>query len=164
MIPVVFPEQWDESLYLAGNVPSAPKLGPKDIEAAFQRLIESREAYERYKFAFFIDGLDEFEGEDDVIIRNLFRWIATGGKELKICVSSRELNTFVGRKNGFGNCPNIRLEDLTGADIEHFVHDTLVNNDYFPKLSSAEERSIFVDQIVKKSDGPTVCFFGSLSS
>jgi hypothetical protein len=69
---------------------------------------------------FFIDGLDEFQGDQ----RDLIDLISGIEKptNVKICVSSRPLRAF---QISFGSAPRLKLEDLTREDIAKLVNDKL---------------------------------------
>ncbi|KAI0382798.1 hypothetical protein F5Y04DRAFT_270296 [Hypomontagnella monticulosa] len=103
LIPIAFPEQWEASLYT------------ESIH------IEHHESFQKYKFALFIDGLDEFEGEHANLVRMLFDWV-NNTQSVKICVSSREWTVF---HEMFRHCPKIRLHYLTYSDVRLVVQSRL---------------------------------------
>ncbi|KAF2723849.1 hypothetical protein K431DRAFT_218899, partial [Polychaeton citri CBS 116435] len=72
------------------------------------------------RFLFFIDGLDEFDGNHRQLLRILQR--LGSGDNIKICVSSRPWNDFLQLDLPSSS---IRLEDLTEEDIHTYVFDTL---------------------------------------
>jgi hypothetical protein len=114
LIPTAFPVQWDMSSYREKFV-----FEQQEIEAAFDTIISCQQAHRGYKFAFFIDGLDEFEGNHAELIRKLHKWTKKF-QHMKICVSSREWAIF---QELFGDCPKWKLQDLTFSDIQRFVRD-----------------------------------------
>jgi hypothetical protein len=103
------------------------------------------------KFCFFIDGLDEFDGEPrDLlpIIRDL-----SNSPNVKICVSSRPWQIF---KDEFDKHPDQRLylQDLTRKDIQAYVRSTFENDLNFQH--AREEDSGYeelVDEIVERAQG-----------
>lgn len=102
------------------------------------------------RFCFFIDGLDEYDGDTDHIIEILesFRsW-----PHVKMCVSSRPWNEFI---DAFGGTSlYLALEDLTREDIKVYVEDTLEKNQRFRTLTSRDSRSQdLVQEIVEKARG-----------
>ena len=105
----------------------------------------------RARFCFFIDGLDEYDGEPDHIISildSLRSW-----PDVKLCVSSRPYNEF---KDAFGrpSDPQLALEDLTREDIKVYVRDTLEENSRFKALKARDDRSQdLVLEIVDKAQG-----------
>ncbi|KAH8775890.1 hypothetical protein BGZ57DRAFT_369000 [Hyaloscypha finlandica] len=103
------------------------------------------------KFCFFIDGLDEFDGEPrDLlpIIRDL-----SNTPNVKICVSSRPWQIF---KDEFDKHPDQRLylQDLTRKDIQAYVRSNFENDLNFQHArgedSGYEE---LVDEIVERAQG-----------
>ena len=105
----------------------------------------------RARFCFFIDGLDEYDGDLDHLLEALesFRsW-----PEIKLCVSSRPWNEFA---DAFSQPSDLRLalEDLTREDIRIYVRDTLEENTRFRVLKAQDSRSQeLVQEIVEKARG-----------
>ena len=103
------------------------------------------------RFCFFIDGLDEYDGEPDRIIsvlKSLRDW-----PDVKLCVSSRPYNEF---RDAFGrpSDPQLALEDLTREDIKSYVQSTLEENPRFKVLKARDDRSRdLVQDIVEKAQG-----------
>jgi hypothetical protein len=81
---------------------------------------------------FFIDGLDEFDGSHSELISFIKGFL---GPSIKVCVSSRPWNVF---EDAFKNRPSLRLEDLTFADIKHYVQSKLSENPGFASLQELE--------------------------
>lgn len=105
----------------------------------------------RARFCFFIDGLDEYDGEPGLLVEvleNLRNW-----QDIKLCVSSRPWNEFV---DAFGQAPTtqLALEDLTREDIKIYVQETLGANRRFKALNARESRlQDLVTEIVEKARG-----------
>ena len=105
----------------------------------------------RARFCFFIDGLDEYDGEPDQIVsvlENLRDW-----PDVKLCVSSRPYNEF---RDAFGrpSDPQLALEDLTREDIKLYIQSTLEENSRFKALKARDHRSQdLVQDIVEKAQG-----------
>ena len=105
----------------------------------------------RARFCFFIDGLDEYDGEPDHIVsvlESLRDW-----PDVKLCVSSRPYNEF---RDAFGrpSDPQLALEDLTRKDIKLYVQSTLEENLRFKALKASDDRSQdLVLDIVEKAQG-----------
>ena len=103
------------------------------------------------KFCFFIDGLDEYDGDPDQILEVLesFRcW-----SQIKLCASSRPWNELA---DAFGqpSDPHLALEDLTREDIRMYVRDTLEQSPRFRVLAANDRRSQdLVQEIVEKARG-----------
>ncbi|VUC22370.1 unnamed protein product [Clonostachys rosea] len=75
-----------------------------------------------YKFCFFIDGLDEYEGDHSEMI-TVLRSLATC-PNIKLCVSSRPWNVF---EDAFGHTDTrkLYLQHLTNNDIRLYVRKKL---------------------------------------
>jgi hypothetical protein len=87
---------------------------------ALQTVIRASSSTQR-KFCFFIDGLDEYSGNQSRLIRLLKTLIITAN--VKLCVASRPWNAF---RNAFENkVPSIQLEDLTRNDIRLYVEGSI---------------------------------------
>jgi hypothetical protein len=104
-----------------------------------------------------IDGLDEFDGdnEEHEALANLFQEI-TETKNVKVCVSSRPWPIF---EDIFGQCPKLRLQNLTYGDIAHYVEDTLSRHQVFKRLSKQQPQDALLlgREIVNK---PMACSCG----
>ena len=105
----------------------------------------------RVRFCFFIDGLDEYDGEPNHIVsvlETLRVW-----PDVKLCVSSRPYNEF---RDAFGrpSDPQLALEDLTRDDIRLYIQDTLEENLRFKALKARDDRTQdLVQDIVDRAQG-----------
>lgn len=144
---LVFPAQWDA----AARIPERTiHLRHSDIRDAFITLTKTAGVYLRHKFAFFIDGLDEFEGHDDALVKTLFEWAHSGSENIKICVSSRELPIFQQR---FSKCLKFRLHEVTRHDAFLFVYDTLRNNEDVKSMSKPQDVAKLGKSLVERAEG-----------
>lgn len=95
---------------------------PSALEAAFERLSdEITHLATTSKFCFFIDGLDQFEGDHWKLVKRLAT-SATSANNIKICVSTRSSNY------DFGLCsilPDQRLQlyELTRDEMSRCIED-----------------------------------------
>ncbi|KAG5811661.1 hypothetical protein H9Q74_004546 [Fusarium xylarioides] len=146
LIPLAFPKHWDATLRkVAVTFDSSD-----DIMRAFNGLICRDEVYHNHKLVFFIDGLDEFQGDHAELIRKLLRWISQRPTGVKICVSSREWPIF---RDEFKIFPSFRLHELTRSDISRIVRDRLNNNKLYQKVAGPRQLADFESSLVEKSDG-----------
>ncbi len=90
-------------------------------------------------FCFFIDGLDEFTGDQKELI-GLIQNLATSS-DVKLCVSSRPLGAF---RRAFDLSPKLCLQDLTEPDIRKYISDKLPAS---LKLSTAAESQLWVSSV-----------------
>lgn len=99
-------------------------------------------------FAFFIDGLDEFQStvQDDHrdLVRLLRQWAASASGNIKICASSREYPAFM---DGFTPTLRIRFHDLTRRDMDTYIRDKLAH------ASAEDSFENLVSLIMIKADG-----------
>ncbi|KAK4442784.1 hypothetical protein QBC34DRAFT_479621 [Podospora aff. communis PSN243] len=115
---VAFPEL--SRLLSAGSATpqSLAKFTEAELRAGFSRLMRS--APKTLRVFFFVDGLDEYTGNQSEI----YHLIADSASSelVKILVSSRPIPACVGN---FSHYPKLRLQDLIAKDILHYVRDTL---------------------------------------
>ena len=88
------------------------------------------------RFCFFIDGLDEYDGDHSEVV-DLVQGFARS-RDIKVCLSSRPWNVFT-RAFGLGSHPKFHLEDLTQQDIKSYVQDTLGGNKLFCQLAEGKD-------------------------
>ncbi|KXG49909.1 uncharacterized protein PGRI_058770 [Penicillium griseofulvum] len=145
LIPRLFPELW------ASSNTGVTQIRFHEVRDAFTRLIKEESSSECY-FCFFIDGLDEFEG-DEVdhwrLSRDLQTW-TTQAKNMKLCVSSRPHIPFV---QSFANDLNhqVSIHELTRDDISKFSMAMFENDPNFDRIKDSYENLVI--EIVNSSDG-----------
>ncbi|KAF5692443.1 hypothetical protein FDENT_2965 [Fusarium denticulatum] len=146
LIPLAFPKHWDVTLSkVAVTFDSSD-----DIMHAFTDLIRRDEVYRNHKLVFFIDGLDEFQGDHAALINELLRWTSTRPTGVKMCVSSREWPIF---QEAFKTFACFRLHELTRSDVSRIVRDRLKKNNTYQKLADSYELAQFESNLVDRSDG-----------
>lgn len=153
LIPIVLPELWAKTYSKAVNE-SCPGedfnqfWSLRQLILTFKALIYQKDV--PLKIFFMIDGLDEFDGDHEELA-TLFREI-TKNPDVKVLLSSRPWVVF---EDIFGQCPNLRLQNLTYRDIERYVMGKLSRNDAFQRLSSEEPGAApaITQEIVEKADG-----------
>ncbi|KAH8745708.1 hypothetical protein BGZ57DRAFT_936187 [Hyaloscypha finlandica] len=102
------------------------------------------------KFCFFVDGLDEFDGDHEDILQLLQSLAAS--PNIKLCVSSRPWNAFI---EVFEQCSSkLVLEDFTNNDMQKYVHNMLAQDKFFMKAAKMDSRcQTLVPQIADKAQG-----------
>jgi hypothetical protein len=117
----------------------------QELAEAFSQL--GRQTFSTTKFCFFVDGLDEYEGEKTELI-HILEDLATS-PSIKICLSSRPWNVFV---NAFGqsNDRKLLVQDFTKDDIKHHMELRLEMNPRYIELKN-KDRS-YEDLIREISD------------
>ncbi|KAH6671498.1 hypothetical protein F5X68DRAFT_121853, partial [Plectosphaerella plurivora] len=107
----------------------------------------------RYKFCFFIDGLDEYDGDHHDIIRIMATLAAS--PNIKLCLSSRPWNIF---EDAYGRAldQKLYLQDLTRNDISLYAHHRLEEHpNWVAPLDDAEKlhcRQLILE-ITEKAQG-----------
>ena len=102
------------------------------------------------RVCFFIDGLDEFNGNYD-IVGSLIQMIVAG-TTAKVCVSSRPYRIF---RDTFSHARNLKLEDLTENDIRYYATNRLSTQVEATKWVPYDPTYLrdIVDEVVKKAGG-----------
>jgi hypothetical protein len=102
------------------------------------------------KFAFFIDGLDEFGGNHRDVLEVLQNLATT--PNFKFCVSSRQDNAFV---SAFQESPyKLFLQDFTKTDIRQYTEAMLAKPDLWrDHMASNQAYEMLVIDIVERAAG-----------
>ncbi|KAG6354705.1 hypothetical protein INS49_004723 [Diaporthe citri] len=147
-IPQVWPAQWAQANSAPWLVSKTIEVSEKDVIQAFRGVIEAHDVLKSHCFAFFIDGLDEFQAtvQDDHrdLVRLLCKWAANPSGNIKLCVSSREYPAFM---DGFTPTLRIRFHDLTRRDMDIYIRDKLAH------ASAEESFENLVSLIMSKANG-----------
>lgn len=127
LIPILFPERWKSYILFGG---ARHPWSMSELVYAFHKLISDTSRC----FFFFIDGLDEFDGEG-AELANFVLDSLSSRDNVKMCVASRPWLVF---EDAFQTRPTLRLEDLTASDIRIFVAETLNENTMFAELQKVQ--------------------------
>ncbi|KAK4452678.1 hypothetical protein QBC34DRAFT_455598 [Podospora aff. communis PSN243] len=103
------------------------------------------------KFCFFIDGLDEFEGDHVDFCRSLLDLIKS--PHIKLCVSSRSWNVF---EDAFGGSQYSKLymHELTHNDIRSYAERRLQEHPRWNELTTEVSNADWlIDQIAERAAG-----------
>jgi hypothetical protein len=102
------------------------------------------------KFCFFIDGLDEYDGDHGDIVA-IFEEVFSSSNT-KICLSSRPLPLF---EQTFSHHPGLRLQDLTEGDIRRFIRGRFINHPSMLSLRQKEPQKTqwIIQTIIEKASG-----------
>lgn len=127
-----------------------PNWTMSDLHATLRK-IATQESSTR--FCFFIDGLDEFDGQHDEICRVL-KDLAKS-TDIKLCISSRPWNVF---EEAFGDQAQRKLymQDLTRDDILKYIRSRLYEHPRWPALAaknSSDDWLWLIHQIEKRACG-----------
>ncbi|PVH69299.1 hypothetical protein DL98DRAFT_625614 [Cadophora sp. DSE1049] len=158
LLPIVLPSLWLKQYgkYLADGPHAvwSETWTLSMLMAALKRLTIQQEM--PCKFFFLIDGLDEFDGDHEVLAE-LFNdlsmnLVPNSKSRVKTCVSSRPYVVF---QENFAGSPTLNLQDLTLHDITLFVRDRFLGNGAFKKLAAREPAatSQLIQAVVSKAGG-----------
>ena len=102
------------------------------------------------RICLFVDGLDEFNGDYEPLIRLIQEFVLN--PHFKCCFSSRPENEF---EADFKSSSLLKLQDLTRQDIWSYVEDRLGRNKSLQRPSTEEQRvwQNCIYTIVDKADG-----------
>ena len=152
MIPVVFSQYWNPNEESHGHPSPDFDLPYGKVSEAFERLIGDMDTMKNCCFCFFIDGLDEFEDPDlhhTILVKRLLSWTSSNPANVKLCVSSREENSFI---NNLSPCQRLRLHLLTMDDMKETVARDLGDYHNF-QANTQESRDNFVIAVVSRAEG-----------
>ena len=121
----------------------------EEVCQAFGRL--KQQQIDSVRFCFFIDGLDEYDGDHIDVIQTMNDLTCTGA--VKICFSSRPWNVF---KTAYGKQRGrkISLQDLTRDDIRQFVEESFALEETCLILQDRKDGyENIIEEIVDRSNG-----------
>jgi len=147
LIPIVAPKRW-AILNIFDFGMRLPPWSMRELQECF-RMMALRSDKE-FKLAIFIDGLDEFRGDQKGLARLVRELCRDSG--IKCCVSSRPENVF---SDAFSQSPSLTMQLLTKADIDRYVRDEFDKSRGFQELKSLfpDEAQKFLSDIADKAQG-----------
>ena len=144
LISAVLPHMWQEA---QNGTSDLRVLSDIETKIAFQNLgaVSTNGA-----FAFFIDGLDEFTGNERDGI-SFVKSLATSAN-IKLLVSSRPVDTCIA---AFSSAPQLRLQDLTRPDIEVYINDIVRSHPYIAEYKFVSRQIVqeLIEDIQNKASG-----------
>lgn len=150
LIQHAFPDQWQER-HDMGALRRFSQIDPTAAEllTAYQRISGLLPAT-KVKFCFFIDGLDEYDGEPADIVKLIDSLSKT--ENLKACISSRPWPQFESEFGG-NNPWKLYVHELTNADMGVYVADLFANNEIFQKIQEKGDVDGLLKDIVAGAEG-----------
>ncbi|KAL2287693.1 hypothetical protein FJTKL_05059 [Diaporthe vaccinii] len=153
-IPAAFPSLWRKLSGMTSKERVSMGLewtGP-ELTSGFSRLLDS--GLSQAKVCFFVDGLDELDGDHESMIR-FFRDLGTGkhASQVKMCLSSRPWQVF---ERAFSrSVPSLRLQELILGDMTQYAYDSLRRNQHVRRAlrQDTDDTEALVRQIVASADG-----------
>jgi len=146
IVRAVSPNKWSAAL---SDPQTTHEWTLSDLFQAFSNLVSQEMC--RAHFCFFIDGLDEYDGDHFDIIEAIE--LLASSQNVKICVSSRPWNVF---ENAFGRhlWKKLYLQELTRTDIEKYVQNKLTDHAAFAMYSLEDPKANeLVQEVVDKAQG-----------
>lgn len=107
-----------------------------ELKAAFRRLLGLSASHVRAKFCIFIDGLDEYNGDEEELVEILRIFDQT--TYLKLCVSSRPrhyLDEYYKHRRKI-----LHIHEFTKDDMETHIRQELQDNENFRKIQRDSPR------------------------
>ncbi|CAN9176579.1 unnamed protein product [Alternaria sp. RS040] len=144
LTPTVLPYMWQEAQ--SGEV-DLKLPSNSEMKTAFQQIGVQKTSG---AFAFFIDGLDEFTGNNRDGISFVKGFITSAN--IKILLSSRPIDTCVA---AFSSAPKLKLQDLTKADIATYINDVVRSHPYVCEEKCLSDAIVegLVEDIQSKASG-----------
>ncbi|KAI3316769.1 hypothetical protein HD806DRAFT_541846 [Xylariaceae sp. AK1471] len=158
LVPKVFPNRWALiQLFSPDTRVALPDWRLWELRSGFRALLSLadqglHDADFFFIVALIIDGLDEFDDDEDHMSLVELLQEAVTYKNVKILASSRPWNVF---RDAFNQSPMLQLEKLTQADIEHYVHGQFQKSLGFSerkRLHPVQAEKLLSD-IVQKAQG-----------
>lgn len=144
LVPIVCPSRWNRYHDIGAT------WNRRELSEAFENL--GQEQSSSLKFCFFVDGVDEYDGEDYTHIIDVLKNL-NASASIKMCLSSRPWNIFTAAF-GADTDQRLLLEDHNGDDIQRYVKNRFEMDVQFSTLQSKDTRtSDLVDQIVRNAQG-----------
>ena len=144
LVPVVCPSRWSRCYDIGGT------WTRHEILEAFKKL-EGQQLLE-LKFCFFVDGVDEYEGDDYTHIVEVLENLSAS-PSVKICLSSRPWNIFTTAFSVATRQP-LLLEELNEADIQRYTNSKFESDETFMVLRCREPNyDYLVKSIVENARG-----------
>lgn len=127
-----------------------------ELRSVFQDI--SKRTSLKVNFCFFIDGLDEYDG-DHIDICSVLQNLANESPHFKFCLSSRPWNVF---ENFFGRqaSQKIYVHDLTEDDIRQYARSRLCGHQGCDAFESRTlDPQVLVDRIAERARGAFLWVF-----
>jgi hypothetical protein len=151
LIPDVLPEQWEKTAALAAHdlQITVEEWSLGQLERAFEKLVKL--ASLSLKLCFFIDGLDEYDG-DPADLSQFFLELSGFTPHAKFCISSRPWPVF---QDIYEGVPGLKLQDLTHDDIVLYIRDKLGKSKQMKwfLLTDAQSANGLIEELVEKAAG-----------
>ncbi|KAI1752383.1 hypothetical protein F4782DRAFT_501633 [Xylaria castorea] len=120
----------------------------QELTTAFERLSATSEATSM--FCFFIDGLDEYQGQEETLIQ-IVKSLATA-PNVKICASSRPWPAFHAEWNTIAY--TFKMQDFTKADMTRYVRKYFEGSNKFRTAAALDRKCLdLIPNISNRANG-----------
>ena len=145
LVAKLFPWRW-RTCHTRGNCEQAWEWNEFQKAITILKSSETQDS----RFCFFIDGLDEFQGDPQELIR-LVKDLSSL-PNVKLCISSRPWPIFV---EAFQDQPRLEIHELTAEDIARYTRDELKSHDRWARLykMDCQGAQSLITEISSKSSG-----------
>ena len=133
LVPEVCPERWSAR----ESAMPPPEWSQDELESTIRATLTC--ASQTTCFCFFIDGLDEYAGDDPYALLRLIDSLRSGNAA-KFCVSSRPWNVFRKEYGGAGK-NMLTLEAFTKPDMTRYIEGNLLKDPRFLRLARRDARA-----------------------
>lgn len=152
LIPITFPKTWKEYVNSSTKDRIKAEIVWKLPELTEGMTLSLQTALHSLKICLFVEGLDEFDGDNNDIIQFFKRIPYISEGNLKLCLSSRPWTFFT---EAFQNFLALRLHDLTYQDMVQYVTDKFEGDEGLGKMLHDEvlEGEKLVTELVERAYG-----------
>ncbi|KAI0967180.1 hypothetical protein F4678DRAFT_446879 [Xylaria arbuscula] len=120
----------------------------QELTTAFERL--SMRSESTSMFCFFIDGLDEYQGEEETLIRIVKSLVAA--PNVKVCASSRPWPAFHAEWDT--SMYTFKMQDFTKADMTRYVKEYLEGSGKFRTAAAIDSKCLdLIPNISERANG-----------
>jgi hypothetical protein len=150
VIPWAFPALWLKYLDSKTRATVSVQWEIEEMMFALRKALEYAKG--KWKVCFFIDGLDELEGDQAAMIEMVQGIVQSSPADFRACISSRSWKIF---EEAFQTVPQLKLQELTLDGIAKFVNERLDEVPRMRRLLKKEptETAVFKSKIVTGSKG-----------
>jgi hypothetical protein len=150
VIPWAFPALWLKYLDSKTRAVIPIQWSIEEMMSALHKALAFAKG--KWKICFFIDGLDELEGDQAAMIEMVKGIVQSSPIDFRACVSSRSWKIF---EEAFKSVPQLKLQELTLDGIAKFVNERLNEVPKLRRILAKEptEAAAFEAKIVTCSKG-----------
>lgn len=144
LVPILCPSRWERFQNIGAT------WSRQELSEAYRKLGQSSPL--DIKFCFFVDGVDEYDGDNHAHIIDLLKTLSAS-PSIKICLSSRPWNIFI-RAFGARTDQRLLLEDHNGDEIVAYVKKRFERDEQLVLLQSRDPcSSDLAERIVHNAQG-----------